>query len=282
MTPRTWTCQRTTDGVRCRQANLACNPVCSSCGKSPEEETRNCARCGEKQPLDNFYFVSKKLGTRRGQCKTCMAEIKAMQKDPSWRPSCNRCGKKMERFGPGRRLCRKCFDGIYDAEAQRADGSHLLALKPCSCCGEKRLREDHTFGSSLCPICRSVPQGRRRRLKLYNMTPRDFLMLLDEQAHSCWICERPFTKQLPANVEHKHSDPMIVRGLVCATCNTLLALAKDNPDRLCAAAKFLEAPPAQYLLPGLCASPEANRIQDRQYAPLKRGWGSRSGVKEST
>src|SRR5215475_8027735 len=95
-------------------------------------ESKVCARCAERKPLDDFYFVSKKLGTRRGQCKACMSELKLMQKDPDWKPSCCRCGTTMNRFGPGRRLCQSCFDEIYDQEDRRPNGAHRQRLKDCS------------------------------------------------------------------------------------------------------------------------------------------------------
>lgn len=229
---------------------------------------KNCTRCGQLLPLDDFYFVSRKLGTRRGECKGCMAEVKRAQKDPNWKPTCTECGQERERSGPGRRLCKPCFDAKYDSEARRENGAHRLRLKPCSACGATRLREDHTHGTTLCPICRSVSQGRRKRLRqLYNMTPRDYLALLEDQGRCCWICERPFTARLVPHVDHKHSPPRIVRGLVCATCNGILGLSKDDPERLRAAAKYLEAPPAQYVIHGLEATPEANR---REYVPLRR------------
>lgn len=232
-------------------------------------ETKTCSRCGELKSLDDFYFVSRELGTRRGQCKPCILEIKALQKDSTWRPSCSRCGTRMERFGPGRRLCARCFGLTYDEE-ERQNGSHRVRLNPCTSCGVGRLRADHVSGTSLCPICRSVPQSRRKRLKLYNLTPRAFLTLLEDQSYRCWICDRLFNKQRPPHVDHQHREPMIVRGLVCATCNTILGLAKDSSDRLRGAAKYLEAPPAQYVFPGLVAAPEANRTAD--YQPLKRVW----------
>jgi hypothetical protein len=235
-------------------------------------QTRTCTRCGEMRDVGDFYFVSKALGTRRGRCKDCMAIVRHMQKDPNWKPECSRCGVWMTRFGPGRRLCEACFDDLYDLEAAKLNGRHQLKLKPCSCCGAKRLRADHAKGSSLCPICRSVSQSRRKRLRLFNMTPPMFLALLDDQQYDCWICRQPFGPNRVPHVEHDHSQPLKVRGLVCATCNTILALARDDPFRLRGAAKFLEAPPAQYVFPGLVATPEANR--NINYRPLKRVWAT--------
>lgn len=226
---------------------------------------KTCSRCGELLPLEAFYFASKKTGARRGQCKPCMAIMKALQKDAAWRPECSRCGVRMERFGPGRRLCRSCFDESYEAEARLASGAHRARLQPCRSCGEKRLRADHVKGTSLCGVCRSVPQHRRKRLRDFDMTPRDYLALLEDQGYSCWICMRRFSKQLPANVEHRHQDGLI-RGLACGPCNTLLALAKDDPERLRGAAKFLESPPAVYVLGERHAKESANR----RYTPMRR------------
>lgn len=228
-------------------------------------ETRVCARCSERQPLDNYYFVSKKLGTRRGQCKACMAEIKSAQKDPAWRPACARCGVERDRVGPGRRLCQPCYDEKYDAEQRPGRTSRRLKLKPCPSCGAKRLREDHVAGTMLCPVCRAVPQSRRRRLKsLYNLTPREYVELLAAQGERCAICRRKPRKGFA--VDHQHCEPMIVRGLLCTRCNTLLGSARDDAELLRAAAAFLERPTAQDLFPGRTAHPDANR----EYKPLRR------------
>lgn len=235
------------------------------------EGAKNCTRCGELLPLDEFYFVSRKLGTRRGHCKACMSEVKAEQKDPNWQPNCHRCGATRPRSGPGRRLCQACFDAIYEGEA-RGNGAHRLRLNPCSTCGQKRLRADHYPGTTMCPVCRSVNQGRRKRLRThFNMTPRDYVNLLEAQSHTCPICRRPFSKQLPPHVDHQHASPSIIRGLLCGPCNSLLGFAKDNVDRLRAAAAFLEAPPAQVLMPGREATPEGNRDSWESYRPLTRG-----------
>jgi hypothetical protein len=232
---------------------------------------KNCSRCGELLPEDAFYFVSKKQGTRRGQCKKCMCEIKSAQKDPDWLPTCGRCGETRPRSGPGRRLCQPCYDVLYDAEDVRENGAHRLKLNPCRACGAKRLRADHVKNTALCPVCRSVPQSRRKRLKAYfNMTPRQYVALLEAQRNACAICERPFTRQRVAHVDHRHAAPPIIRGATCGPCNTILGLAKDNAGRLRAAAAYLHAPPAQELFPGLAATAEGNRDSWETFRPLRR------------
>lgn len=227
---------------------------------------RVCTRCGERQPIDNYYFVSKKKGTRRGQCKACMSELKAMQKDPAWLPSCARCGTTMERFGPGRRLCATCFDTTYDLEDARSSGSHRIKLKPCSACGVKRLRGDHVPNTSLCAVCRSVPQSRRKRLRDFNMTPREFIELLESQRYRCAICGRKPSGHW--NIDHQHMSPRIIRGATCGPCNSLLGMARDNPTVLQSAALYLYDPPAQKVFPGRETTEAANRTSE--FSPLRR------------
>lgn len=223
-----------------------------------EPVCRNCTRCGQLLPVDDFYFISKKTGKRRGQCKGCMREIKAAQRDPAWQPECSRCGKTRPRVGPGRRLCAECFNAIYDAEAKRANGSHRTRLNPCTACGAVRLREDHMHGSSLCPICRSIPQGRRTKLKTrFALTPREFVELVANQGDVCAVCRKRPAQSL--HIDHRHADPPIIRGALCNVCNTMIGLANDDPERLRQAAAYLEDPPAQRLFPGRVATPQAKR-----------------------
>lgn len=238
---------------------------------SAESSAKQCSSCGELRPLDAFYFVSRKVGTRRGQCKDCCLDIRAAQRDPTWLPTCAGCGQSRERAGPGRRLCQACFDAKYEAEFTRKRGSHALRLPPCPACGMKRLREDHVKGTALCPVCRSVPQGRRNKLKnFYNMNPREYLVLLAAQGGVCAICKKKPRQGFA--IDHQHKSPSIIRGAICTTCNTLLGVARDQTERLLAAAAYLDQPPAQILFPNRVASAQANQ---------RFSWMRRSGKVDS-
>lgn len=125
-------------------------------------------------------------------------------------------------------------------------------------------------GTQLCAVCRSISQSRRKRLKaFFNLTPREFVALLEHQRHECAICRRRFNTSRVPNVDHIHSGDRHIRGALCSTCNTLVGLARDNGDVLRSAAEYVEAPPAQVLFPGRGATEEGNRT--REFKP--RSWG---------
>lgn len=231
------------------------------------DETKVCARCKERQAIAEFYFVSKKLGTRRGQCKSCMKDVKAMQRDPDWKPTCYKCGTEMERFGQGTRLCSPCFSERYEMGSVAGKPRSVLLLKNCHNCGSVRPRESSTPNTRLCETCRSVPQGRRKTLKTkYNMTPEMERRLIEFQGGGCGICgKRTGRKRLC--IDHDHSDPSLVRAALCTRCNNLLGMARDNIEVLLKAASMLADPPAQKLWPDL----SANEVANVGYKPLRRG-----------
>ena len=126
--------------------------------------------------------------------------------------------------------------------------------------GARRLRVKASVGNKWCPRCQSekplalfrgaycVPcqraKGVEGRLRdVYGMTVEDYDLVLAAQGYACAICGmKPRTKRL--HVDHDHKT-MMVRGLLCSNCNSgVLASAKDSPDILRAAARYLEQPPS--------------------------------------
>jgi len=67
---------------------------------------------------------------------------------------------------------------------------------------------------------------------------------LAAQEHKCAICGAPPKpeKTFSLDVDHDHSTNE-VRGLLCNACNQGLGYFKDNPERLRAAALYLETVP---------------------------------------
>lgn len=59
------------------------------------------------------------------------------------------------------------------------------------------------------------------------------------QDDCCEICKRPIAL-LSSHVDHVHgSDPIIIRGLLCGSCNRAIGLFQDNPAILDRAADYL-------------------------------------------
>lgn len=66
----------------------------------------------------------------------------------------------------------------------------------------------------------------------------DYDVILKSQNGTCKICKMPpMGKRL--SVDHCHIGQFI-RGLICQNCNLLLGYAKDNPNILQAAIKYLQ------------------------------------------
>jgi hypothetical protein len=82
--------------------------------------------------------------------------------------------------------------------------------------------------------------------RLYGITLADYRRLLTHQAGVCAVCGRPpVTRAL--HVDHDHRTK-VVRGLLCHACNRLLVGRQRDPEKLRAAARYLEAPPAVAVL----------------------------------
>ncbi len=81
---------------------------------------------------------------------------------------------------------------------------------------------------------------RRTNLRKYNLTLEQFEAMEREQNGLCAICHKPPIGRMRLAVDHRHDESKRVRALLCLKCNTLLGAADDSPDRLRAAALYVE------------------------------------------
>jgi hypothetical protein len=96
----------------------------------------------------------------------------------------------------------------------------------------------------------------------YDLTTEQYEELLALQGGVCAICKEKRSYNL--NVDHDHKT-MRIRGLLCRLCNgRLLTAARDRPHVLRAAADYLEAPPAEHVMP------EAHVVPEPQLRPPRR------------
>jgi hypothetical protein len=76
-----------------------------------------------------------------------------------------------------------------------------------------------------------------RRLKKYGISETTFWALIHNQGGLCAICKSGSA----TDIDHCH-ETNAVRGILCMYCNRGLGQFEDSPDRLRAAAFYLENP----------------------------------------
>ncbi|MHB9861971.1 endonuclease VII domain-containing protein [Streptomyces sp. YIM S03343] len=84
----------------------------------------------------------------------------------------------------------------------------------------------------------------------YKLTPAAYAALLESQGGGCAICGTEPTPTVGMHVDHDHgccpsrkqSCGKCVRGLLCSSCNLMLGYAKDDPDVLRRAIRYLATP----------------------------------------
>lgn len=106
--------------------------------------------------------------------------------------------------------------------------------------GEFPVRKDSRKPATYCRPCQSAYNTERRLRLMFGMTWDDYELLLVCQDYRCAICRgRPRKNILAVDHDHKTGE---IRGLLCSRCNhRLLGSANDDPQRLRAAADYLES-----------------------------------------
>ena len=101
--------------------------------------------------------------------------------------------------------------------------------------------------NKLCTKCKKAPRHRAGRCKPCELMVHDakrFKISYEEivilrQRKECDICTLPFLGNRDQHIDHCHDSGQI-RGVLCRNCNIMLGYAKDNPQRLLNAVKYLE------------------------------------------
>ena len=85
-----------------------------------------------------------------------------------------------------------------------------------------------------------------KKRRQHGITPAEFQALLGSQNGVCKICHtnNPGLPNWSMDHDHKHCTGqygcrLCVRGLLCASCNSMLAYGRDNPGNLEAGAAYL-------------------------------------------
>lgn len=87
---------------------------------------------------------------------------------------------------------------------------------------------------------RKAKRHGQQRDSIYRMPKGSYAAMLERQNHSCVTCNRhesDLTRRLA--VDHCHQTGK-VRGLLCASCNRILGMVRENPQTLRHLAVYLE------------------------------------------
>ncbi len=125
-------------------------------------------------------------------------------------------------------------------------------MKICKKCGKEKPRSEFYFDnttkdglSSYCKSCNSIGAWERTLHHKYNLTVKQYELMLKSQNGVCAICGQPETREdqngriKRLGVDHDHSTGDI-RGLLCNKCNRMLGEFGDNSELLKKAALYLK------------------------------------------
>lgn len=156
--------------------------------------------------------------------------------------------------------CTKCheskpLDAFY--ADRRKPGGVMARCKSCKVSAFKQWKQRNP-GHDKKRYWRQRDNERERHLiRKYGVTFDAYRQMLTQQGGCCAICKRPEPADRMLDVDHDHATGA-VRGLLCTSCNRVLGHAKDSPDRLRAAAAYLERVP-QVAATFIRAAEEARR-----------------------
>lgn len=120
-------------------------------------------------------------------------------------------------------------------------------IRPCRTCGKSKSVSDFSGrtnrASKTASRCRECmrPTTRWKRLKeRYGIDRETFERMTADQGGLCAICHRPPQIWRHLDVDHCHETNR-VRGLLCRKCNVGIGAMEDVPDRMRAAAAYIES-----------------------------------------
>src|SRR3954449_5700779 len=165
------------------------------------DEIKQCNTCFEFKPLDDFYKAAGMRHGHRGECISCAQVIR-----------------------------RRWY------EANKAK-SIEAARRWQECNPEKHAEYQAEY--------RNRPERKRAMRDLYyrrtfGITADDVDALIEKQGGKCAICGRTPKRLASWHVDHCH-ETGVVRGVLCIDCNQGIGKFHEDPQRLRAAADYLES-----------------------------------------
>lgn len=124
-------------------------------------------------------------------------------------------------------------------------------VAPLCACGAPTTRVHYPCCADCAPKPTRTARKQKRltglaaSLRKYGLSKEDYQRMQRAQNFKCAIClQQDFDEKRGLRrlcVDHDHKTDK-VRGLLCSKCNTMLGMAKDNPEVLERAAAYLAQP----------------------------------------
>jgi hypothetical protein len=179
---------------------------------------KTCRACEKKLPVSEFK-------RDRGTCRGCLNRRARERRanDPEY------AARVRERWNSWYQRSKN-DDPEFNArewERERARRERLRAADPEAYLASRRdVRRRHTLKTQ------------------FGLTDEQYAAMLEEQDGRCAICRRPEIierngRRVNLAVDHDHATGR-VRGLLCSRCNNGVGRFDDDPDRLRAAAEYIE------------------------------------------
>lgn len=147
-------------------------------------------------------------------------------------------------YGMLSKICTKCDKGLTIDKFSKHYSCQFGRNSVCKKCDAKRVvkwqkdnPEKRQKTTKKFTDKESTKRYRKnwRLLKHYNITIKDYELLLEKQNGKCAICQ----KERGLHVDHNHVTGK-VRGLLCGQCNKAIGLLKDDCKVLKNAISYLE------------------------------------------
>lgn len=206
----------------------------------PSEGWKVCPRCSLLKTPSDFHRSSTALDGLQSRCKECSSrEVKVRRTKPD-DGSC--AFGSCERAAAVKGWCNAHYMQHRTGVVLRP--IHAGSVQPigfCEVCG-RILPRHRVYNRTTCgSTCRRVVNAEKTRARNYGMTVEELRAVL---AAGCTICG----SDGDLHIDHDHrccpergrSCGRCVRSALCSGCNTGLGQFADDPERLRAAADYLE------------------------------------------
>ena len=195
-------------------------------------DERTCRTCSQRKSANEFS--TRETGRLNTECKACVVrrvrEWRLANRDRS--NTSDREGKRRRRSAPDYRRAELDKENARRRAKSNRGDEKTADCRRCGAAFTYTFIQKHRY---ICDLCRRHDN----EWKKFGLTGAQAVELRSRGA--CDICggTRPGGRFNEWHIDHDHVTG-VVRGLLCAHCNTSLGLMADSPERLRAAATYLE------------------------------------------